>query len=361
MRCTHATDSDCSVSCGDGVVDPGEKCEPTSKDKPCPSVADCDDGLACTQDAVTGSSGQCSAECAHMPITAAKSGDGCCPMGANAATDSDCKTMCGDGAVTGSETCDGDCPTSCAGGSGCTRQMLVGSAAQCTAACVPMAITNRVGGDGCCPDGANAATDSDCKTMCGDGAVTGSEKCDSSAGVPCPTSCDDGDSCTVDMLTGSADQCTAACSHAPMQPGATCGDGKMCTASGACEAPPGRCGDGVQQGTEACDSGGDTWECDRTCRLRNLYVACSVASDCTASQSCVDGACVSPCGLVDGNVVSCPGGVLPAQALGEVGCWIVQDQRGYCRPRCETDTQCPLRMRCSGAAAGIYGTCFPSR
>lgn len=40
--CKYPEDADCSMSCGDGVVDPPELCEPSSEDKPCPTS--CDDG-----------------------------------------------------------------------------------------------------------------------------------------------------------------------------------------------------------------------------------------------------------------------------------------------------------------------------
>jgi hypothetical protein len=84
--CKHASDDDCSVACGDGVVDAPELCESKGTSKPCPT--DCDDGDPCTKDMLVGSSMQCSAQCVHSAITAARGGDGCCPNGANANSDS---------------------------------------------------------------------------------------------------------------------------------------------------------------------------------------------------------------------------------------------------------------------------------
>ncbi|MBA2662740.1 MAG: hypothetical protein H0U74_10625 [Bradymonadaceae bacterium] len=49
---------------------------------------------------------------------------------------------------------------------------------------------------------------------CGDSTIDPNETCDPPGS--CPTSCNDGNSCTVDTLVGSAQDCTAACSNAPI-------------------------------------------------------------------------------------------------------------------------------------------------
>jgi hypothetical protein len=56
------------ATCGDGVVDSGELCDPGSGSaKPCPqSSNDCDDANPCTTDALTGSG--CQATCSHTPL-----------------------------------------------------------------------------------------------------------------------------------------------------------------------------------------------------------------------------------------------------------------------------------------------------
>jgi hypothetical protein len=128
---------------------------------------------------LTGTAAQCNVACSHQPITAAASGDGCCPSGANANTDSDCKPSCGNGVTEHGELCDGsNCPTSCGTGSGCMGKVLMGSAAQCNAVCMAETITTAKDGDGCCPAGANANTDSDCTPVCGNGVVERGETCD---------------------------------------------------------------------------------------------------------------------------------------------------------------------------------------
>jgi len=115
-ECTNATDSDCSASCGDGVVqkDAGETCEPRSalESDPnadalaCPTQCE-DDGDPCTTDMLTGSEENCNVKCVHIGITSIAEGDGCCPQGASANTDSDCAPICGNNIREGDEECDG--------------------------------------------------------------------------------------------------------------------------------------------------------------------------------------------------------------------------------------------------------------
>jgi hypothetical protein len=108
-ECTGRNDSDCSASCGDGVVQAssGETCEPGST-QPCKSSdTECSDGNACTSDTLIGSAQNCNAACVSTPITAAQSGDGCCPAGANTNTDHDCAAKCGNGIREAGEACDG--------------------------------------------------------------------------------------------------------------------------------------------------------------------------------------------------------------------------------------------------------------
>ena len=112
----------------------------------CPSLASCDDGNACTLDAVSGGT---SCACTHVAITALTSGDGCCPSGADAVRDSDCPARCGNGVREGGEECDGT--TGC---NGSCRLTLSASQIACI---------DAVDGDACagcecmeCPDELNA-------------------------------------------------------------------------------------------------------------------------------------------------------------------------------------------------------------
>jgi hypothetical protein len=70
--------------CGNGITEPGEVCDGSD----CPTT--CDDSNACTIDTGTGSAAQCNLACHYALVTACQSGDGCCPQGCTAASDSDC-------------------------------------------------------------------------------------------------------------------------------------------------------------------------------------------------------------------------------------------------------------------------------
>ncbi len=197
---TSTTDSDCVGVCGNGILEGGEVC-----DGNCPTS--CDDGVACTDDVLNGT--ECSRACDYPAITAAMSGDACCPGGANANTDSDCNPVCGNSIIEPGETCDDNCPTSCSDNDVCTLDSLDG--ADCTRECRFPPIMSTTSGDGCCPEGANALSDSDCIPECGNGVTEPGETCDAS----CPAQCADGNACTRDVLENPG-PCQATCSFIPI-------------------------------------------------------------------------------------------------------------------------------------------------
>lgn len=184
--CSSASDSDCSASCGNHVLETGagETCEVDDPSVPCP--ADCDDGIACTTDVMTGSVNNCNVTCSHIPVEAPVDGDGCCPTGENQVNDSDCVPVCGNEIVESGEQCD-PCPSDCKDANACTSDSGSGSAAQCSLVCVNRPINAPASGDGCCPAGANANNDSDCAPVCGNGVVERGEACDGQA--YCSSSC----------------------------------------------------------------------------------------------------------------------------------------------------------------------------
>jgi hypothetical protein len=332
--------------CGNGRVDPGETCDtaiPAGAPGACPAP-DCDDGVPCTVDRPSG--GGCTFVCLHSEITAPAAGDACCPAGATAATDSDCLATCGNGAVDPGETCDtgipagtpGACPsgTDCDDGDACTSDLLI-SAATCAAICVHQAVVTQSGilSDGCCPVGAWSAVDVDCPVACGNGEIEPGETCD--PGLPagsggCPTSCDDGDPCTIDALTGIA--CNASCSHTPIT-SLVSGDG--CCPAGGTHATdtdcPAVCGDQQIEPGESCDKGssgapacptrcpaaasaclritlaGSSADCSAHCET-SLVTACSLTSDGCCPAGCTattDADCSSTCGngLVEAGRETC--------------------------------------------------------
>ena len=205
-----------SALCGNGIVDNDETC-----DGNCDT---CEDGNACTVDTTTGAAETCDLRCERAPVTACQDADGCCPAGCSHTTDSDCSATCGDGNLDMNETCDPQltCPMVCDDNNVCTTDYLTGSAANCNAACATSPINACSGGDGCCPVGCTSNNDSDCNPSCGNGVIESGETCDPKAS--CPTSCNDSNACTQNVLTGSSTTCNATCSY-PMITACASGDG----------------------------------------------------------------------------------------------------------------------------------------
>lgn len=94
------------ATCNNGVVDPGEMCDPAAAGS-CPTTC-ASSGDACAPNVLVGSATACSAACAEQPITTCIDGDGCCADGCDAATDEDCAagdgTDIGNGCATGNSS-----------------------------------------------------------------------------------------------------------------------------------------------------------------------------------------------------------------------------------------------------------------
>ncbi len=286
-----SNDLDCAASCGNGVIEPGEACDPPGS---CPTA--CDDGDACTTDYLNGDAAACTASCSTLPVITCRHDDGCCPFSCNAVNDNDCAATCGNGIVEAGEACDppGSCPTACFDGDPCTADQLTGSADNCTATCVNPAIVSCTGGDACCPAGCNANNDTDCNPLCGNSVVESGETCDPPGS--CPTVCNDGNACTIDTLSGSAATCTAACDATPI---VACQNGDGCCPVSCnmlndndCSA---NCGNSVVEPGETCDPPGT---CPTVCSDGN---ACTTDTLSGSALNC-NAACSYPA------IVACQGG-----------------------------------------------------
>lgn len=108
--------------------------------------------------------------------------------------------------------------------------------------------------------------------VCGDGMLGGVETCDPPD--TCPTSCDDGDACTTDALSGSAQACTAVCSHTAIL---------ACVADGCC---PAGCQFSGDPDCAVCGNG--TVESGEECDDQNMDDTDACLSNCIAAK-CGDG------------------------------------------------------------------------
>ena len=234
----------------------------------------------------------------------------CCPP---SMTPEDCHPACGDGVVSGGEHCDrallagepGACPIACPDLDTCTPQRVTGSALSCDAHCVPAPITRARAGDGCCPSGANANTDADCASMCGNGIVESGEACEPSSEAGCPTSCRHEDACMFGELSGEPELCNVACNWTRIE---QCRDDDGCCASGCdqtedndCDAS---CGNGVLEAGERCENSTST-PCPSDC---NDDDACTEDSLTGSARSC-DARCEHrPITATTGGDGCCPQG-----------------------------------------------------
>lgn len=315
--CSSATDGDCSQACGDGMVGAGETCEASSQMQPCPTS--CDDGAVCTLDMLTGDIATCNLACASIPITAPAPGDGCCPPGATANMDSDCTAVCGNRAVEAGEDCDGNCDAMCNDQMACTADSAVdcrcmhqnltanpsardgccpdgadaNADGDCSATCGNNSVevneecdgdcarkcddgiactkdgsamcrctherlvANLNAKDGCCPDKANANTDSDCRADCGNDLIEAGEECDGN----CAQHCDDGDPCTIESPQDC--KCMRTQASASSTPDGCCIDAdESFNANTDADCSP-ECGNNVEEGDEKCD--GSSCPTEATC------------------------------------------------------------------------------------------------
>ena len=296
--CTSASDADCSSTCGNGLVEANEVCDKAIASLTagaCPAT--CDDNNPCTVDRWD-SKGTCLDQCVSTPVTVFKSGDLCCPPGANRSVDSDCPATCGNNVVEAEESCDraiaagqpGACLSACLPSSACAMAKLTGSPLQCTATCEVTAVTACLSGDGCCPPACGANQDADCPVVCGNGLVERGEACDKgiTAGFPgaCFATCENSESCTRVIATGSVENCSRRCSAFR---NLACASGDGCCPVGCSfrtdlDCAP-ICGNGVVEDGETCDP------------ATNCPTSCQADADlCTAAKLVGDpAACTARC------------------------------------------------------------------
>ena len=220
--------------------------------------------------------------------------------------------------------------------------------------------------------GLDELCDATCKITCGNGVVdtTVGEVCDTglTGAGSCPTTCDDGQACTSDVLEGSA--CTATCVHSAIT-GAADGDG--CCPRGAnantdddCTA---MCGNGIQEPGEACDTAivAGAGACPTTCNDAQSCTTDVLMNPNTCNATCSntpitmainnDGCC--PPGASSGTdndcLASCGNGVVDAGETCDTG---IASGAGSCPTMCIDGNACTTNVL-SNAGTCTAACSFP--
>jgi hypothetical protein len=313
-------------------VDPNETC-----DGDCPTRCE-ETGEACTSARLIGDPRTCSSECVTEVIFECAAGDGCCPAGCSNDTDADCPDtdLCGNGVLDEGETCDGDCPTRCPDDA-CTVGQLTGSPAACTARCTYSEETRCLDGDGCCPDGCSAGSDSDC------GGTPPDE-----IGTPCETAADCEGGVCLSAIQG---YCSRECDAVT-----PCPDGSHCSADGLCVVSCSTDAQCARSGYECYDRDGDAiTECfavgDGTGQVGD---PCDDISECTGGERA---ACFVEAGGFRNGYCS-----LRCERAGETCPNGTHCENGVCLRSCERSEQCRTDgyLCYNRSSSGSSTECFPA-
>ncbi len=269
----------CTLSdlCKGGVCLPGE-------------VTVCDDGVACTADACTGTG------CIFTPATGGICSDNDACTAADACLDGACKgtaiscddaNPCSDDSCTpskgcvhvdGAGTCDDGNP--CTDSDTCAGGACVGTAKTCTSLGVCLTAACSAIAGGCSyvqkPEG----------TACSDGdACTSDDACVSGDCAGNATNCADGNACTEDSCSQ-----VSGCGHVALT--GACDDGNSCTqndtcATGTCVGVALDCDDGKPCTDDTCTAGGG-------CKHTNHVGSCDDGKPCTSGDVCTGSVCAGP-------------------------------------------------------------------
>ena len=200
-----------------------------------------------------------------------------------------------------------------------------------------------------------------CEARCGDGKVTGAERCDSAieTGQPgaCPAECVARSSCERRRLEGSA--CEAHCVETPIRdavPGdGCCPDGATSLEDADCSP---RCGNGVIERGEVCDPPETCPSCvtlDKCLRIHagGSAQTCDVVCHVTAVEECrsEDGCCAEGCtrGADNDCSSSCGNGMVDPGTSETC-------ERTACIQNCDDQDPCTLDVR-TGSAANCNVRC----
>ncbi len=282
------TQSDCDVNCqytcGNGVVDPNEECDPNDA----ASVATCTaSGGTCVSGPSTDEN---ACKCVPLPV---------CGNGAVEAGE-----QCDDGNTVNNDACTNTCTNAACG------DTIVGPGETCDDG-------NTNNGDGC---SATCQTEGGSNPVCGNGAVEAGEQCD------------DGNTISAD---GCSNLCVIEfCGDGLPGPAELCDDGNQndfdsCT--NGCVPPTPSCGNAILESGEDCDVG--TGNGTDTCPITNPGTSCAplgVAEEC----HCVPNTPVCGNGSVEAGEQCDDGNIIAGD-----GCSVTCQTEGSSNPVCGNGTQ----------------------
>jgi hypothetical protein len=159
------------------------------------------------------------------------------------------------------------------------------------------------GGSGATGAGGSSST-------CGNGQLDTGETCDGD----CPASCDDGDDCTEDALTGSAPLCDVVCENNPLTECEAAGDGCCPTGcSGSTDADCAVCPNGMVELGETCDGNCPSCDDGDACTsdvVMGSDATCDVTCDNPVIVACADGDQCCPSGCTEATDNDCGNDVI---------------------------------------------------
>lgn len=301
--CEHLPDHD---ACDDGLPCNGlEVCDLQDGCEDGPPM-DCDDGVACTNDACDDATGTCS----HLAVDA-RCDDGRYCNGAETCDDQfGCQAgtppTCDDAVPCTRDRCNGitDRCESAADDARCDDGRFCNGAEQCDVGlgCQPGTPPSCDDGVACTVDRCDATADR-CENTpddvrCDDGLFCdGVERCDAQLGCQSGTamSCDDAVACTVDRCDERSRQCTHAADNTACDDGAFCNGQETCDVLHGCAPGVAPCdGDGCNENLNACVECAADADCDDG-EFCNGAERCNEAGECVEGKApCQDGETCDP-------------------------------------------------------------------
>ncbi|MFH0799626.1 MAG: hypothetical protein V2A66_05525 [Pseudomonadota bacterium] len=293
-----ATDNDCSPSCGNGVMEKGEKCDKAiahGQSGACPTKEDCNSNEPCITDTLAASAENCTAECKHERTGCNLDGR-CVAFDQSPATCQICKKVADDtGKVIG----------------GVIAKMEAGAPCNSIDPCHPFGFCQEFGTCLGTSEGSCACNPNETRPCPGDDICGGTQTCNEKgrwdackypqAGVECK-----GDQCYTKSICSSAGKCLADTSTKK-----SCDDGNDCT-DDTCDSASGKCVHTIN--TAPCtglacmkDNVCKDGKCSGTPNC--LDDACHKGGACEDNGKCKFATEITACVNVDG---CCPAGCTPA-------------------------------------------------